>query len=504
MVDILKQSHCHTVSRASGCVTGVARTSPVHRAAPLLHQKCSFGGVKHCSHATAFEYALMLSSKELCGVTVCVLLGVVAGAELAVAAPLSYEDARDALHTVSDLQKSGESGVSRSEHEARAADSLGWPDLSVNATEVFGLKTGNLDTPLGTIRLHDDFTGPRSSVDSTWSIYTGGQIKATQRALAAAVDQSRAELAGTEQHLDLELTQVYFGVALAANVESTRTEQLQQADRLLERAVRFEQQGVIAKVERLNAQVSRDEAARELVRAQSDRKIAEARLERLLHRDTPIDPSTPLFVITDALQPLPDWLDAADRQHPIFAAFDARRKQAEQDIVIAQALWKPKLFAYGSYSLINEYHTITEPDWTAGIGVNFTLFSRVDRASKVSAARAQLQQVQALEEESRKDIHTAVETSYRKVEQAREQFKLLESSLTSARENLRLRERGFDEGQATSLDVNDARDAVTRAQTARALAAYDFVVALAELLEASGQARALPEHIQRADIRLQT
>ena len=428
---------------------------------------------------------------------------VVAGAGVALAAPLSYEDARDALHTVSDLQKSGESGVSKSEHEARAADSLGWPELSANATEVFGLKTDSLDTPLGAIRIHDDFTGPRSSIDSTWSIYTGGQIKATQRALAAVIDQSRAELAGTEQHLDLELTQVYFGVALAANVERTRTEQLQQADRLLDRAVRFEQRGIIAKVERLNAQVSRDEAARELVRAQSNRKIAEARLQRLLHRDDPIDPNTPLFVITDALQPLPDWLAAADRQHPIFAAFDAQREQAEQGVVIAQALWKPKLFAYGSYSLINEYHTLTEPDWTAGIGVNFTLFSRVDRASKVSAARAQLQQVQSLEEQSRIDVHTAVETSYRKVEQAREQFTLLESSLTAAHENLRLRERGFDEGQATSLDVNDARDAVTRTETARALAAYEFVVALAELLEASGQADALPEHIQRADIRLQ-
>jgi outer membrane protein TolC len=71
-----------------------------------------------------------------------------------------------------------------------------------------------------------------------------------------------------------------------------------------------------------------------------------------------------------------------------------------------------------------------------------------------------------------------------------------------ARENLRLRERGFDEGQATSLDVNDARNALARAETERALAAYDFVVALAELLQASGQARALSEYVQLADIQL--
>jgi len=433
-------------------------------------------------------------------------LGAVAAAVVAgavAAAPLSYEDARVALHEVSDLQGAAEAAVSKSEYEARAADSLRLPEVSVNATQLYGLKTGKLDTPFGTLGIHDDLDGLRSSIDSTWAIYTGGQITATRKTLAAGVDQAHAELSGTQEHLDLELTQVYFGVALAANVERTRTEQLQLADRYLERARQFEQRGVIATVERLNAQVSRDEAARELVRAQSDRKIAEARLQRLLHQDAPIEPDTPLFVISAPLDTLSDWLAAADRQHPMLAALDARREQAREGIVIAQSLWKPKVFAFGSYSMSNEHHTLTEPDWIAGIGINFTLLSRENRGSKVSAARAGLRQVEELEEESRNAIYTSVETSYRKVEQAREQFALLESALAAAHENLRLRDRGFDEGQATSLDVNDARNAVARVETARALAAYEFVVALAQLLEASGQTHALPEHIQRADIRLQ-
>ena len=449
---------------------------------------------------------MRLTSKEPSRAAVCltvIWLGVVKGAGVVVAAPLSYEDARIALHTVSDLQQSGESGVRRNEYEARAADSLGLPDVFVNATQVAGIKTGSLQqTPLGTINFTDNLRGPRASINSTWSIYTGGRITATQRALAAGVDQAHAELTGAEEHLDLELTQVYFAVVLAANVEQTRSQQLQDADRHLQRARRFEERGVIAKVERLNAQVSRDEAARELVRAQSERKIAEARLQRLLHRDVTVEPSTPLFVVTNALKPLPDWLSAAERQNPILAAFDAKREQAQQGIAIAESRWKPEVFAFGSYALIKHYQTLIEPNWIAGIGINFTLFSREDRASKVSAAREALQQVQSLEAETRNTIDTAVETSYRKVEQAREQFELLDSALAAAQENLRLRERGFDEGQATSLDVNDARDAVARTETARAAAAYEFVVALAQLLEASGQAYAIAEYIQRADIQL--
>jgi hypothetical protein len=68
----------------------------------------------------------------------CLLLALLgadaAGIELAIAAPLSYEDARAALQSVSDLNKSGEVGVRKSDYEARAAGSLGSPELSVNAT----------------------------------------------------------------------------------------------------------------------------------------------------------------------------------------------------------------------------------------------------------------------------------------------------------------------------------------------------------------------------------
>jgi outer membrane protein TolC len=425
------------------------------------------------------------------------------GVEVVFAATLSYEDARAVLQTVSDLRESTEAGVSKRNYEARSADSLGLPEVSVNATQVFGIKTASIQgTPLGTIDISQNLRGPRSSINSTWSIYSGGRITATQRALAAGVDQARAELTMTEEQLDLQLAQVYFGLVLAANIERTRSSVLQQADRQLERAARFEQQGIIAKVERLNAQVSRDEAARELVRAKRDWEIAQARLQRLLHRDVAVEPSTPLFVIRDSLKPLPVWVSQAEHQNPILAAFDAKSAQAEQGIVIAESRWKPEVFAFGSYGLIRHYQTLVEPNWIAGIGVNFTLFSREDRASKVSAAREGLRQVQTLAAETRNDIDTAVETSYRKVEQAREQFDLLDSTLTFTRENLRLRERGFDEGQATSLDVNDARNALARAETSRAMAAYDFVVALAQLLEASGQAHALPEFVQQADIQL--
>ena len=433
-----------------------------------------------------------------------VLGGMVAGHPRAAEPPvLSYEEARSTLYEVSDSRKASEASVSRSREEAYSAQSLGLPELSVNTTEVFGEKgTTITGTPVGNINISDNFRGPRASVNSTWSIYSGGRILATQKALAAGVEVASAELNHTQEDLDVLLAQEYFGLELAASVEKTRTAILDQAERQLNRAIRFEEHGVIPRVERLSAQVERDEAARARVSAQRDREIAEASLRRLLHRETAVKTSTPLFISTGPLRSLAEWLRLAEGSNPTLAALAARRSQAEQGIAVAEALWRPEVFAFGSYAMIRKYQTIVEPDWIAGVGVKVTLFAHEDRASKVGAARASLHEVQSLEAAASTTVDTAVEAAYRRVQQAGEQFQLLESTIALAEENLRLRERGFGEGQATSLDVNDARNALARSQTARAVAAYDFVLALVQLLQATGQTEALPEFIRQAEVRL--
>lgn len=415
---------------------------------------------------------------------------------------LSYEDARSTLEQVSEARRAAEAGVSRRTHDARAADSLGLPEVSTSLTQIYGRKTGTLNSPLGAIDINQSLNGPRASIDTTWSIYSGGRIQAQQRSLAAGVAEAQSELEGIDHQLDADLTSVYFGVELALNVERTRRSVLEQADRQLDRAKRFEQRGVIPAVERLNAQVARDEAARAHVSAQRDLEIARMRLQRLLMSADTIEPATPLFMITRPMTPLAQWLSLAEADNPSLKGLAARHMQAEQGVVAAQARWKPEVFAFGSYAMIRHYQSLVEPDWKVGIGVSITLFSREDRSNQVAAAKDAVRQVEAVRGETLNEILTAIEAAYRKVEQAREQFLLLDSALAGARENLRLRERGFEEGQATSLDVNEARNALARAETARAQSSFEFVVALSKLLQISGQTRSLPEYVQQADVRL--
>jgi outer membrane protein TolC len=82
---------------------------------------------------------------------------------------------------------------------------------------------------------------------------------------------------------------------------------------------------------------------------------------------------------------------------------------------------------------------------------------------------------------------------------ARDQFDTLARSIALAQENIRVRTLAFREGLATTLEVVDAEVQLSRARIERAAAAYQFDVALAEMLEASGQADRFDEYRQRGE-----
>jgi outer membrane protein TolC len=423
--------------------------------------------------------------------------------EVACSEELSFEAARSLLLAKSDLLKAGEAGIRKQELEIKAVESLGLPELTLNASQIYGRKNFDLsELPIGIDAYDYNFDGPRSSLLMAWPIYSGGKIGAVKKLRDAELSGAKAELSEIEERLDFQLIARYFGLRLAVVVEDLRLNQLKQAERQLASARRFEAQGQISSLERLSGEVARDEVARDLVKSQRERESAAAGLSSMLRQSGRPMPSTALFVITSPIKPLNEWLSDAELHNPKLAIIKAKGQAADQGIAVAKSEFLPQIFAFGQYNLITEYLTPIEPDWIAGIGVNIKLFSGEDRASKVGAARAQKEQISALEAEAGNNLRNSVESAWLRVEQAREQFRLFDSSVALARENLRLRERAFEEGQSVAIDVNEARNSLIRAETGRAQIAYEFVVSLGALLEASSQIERFPEFMKRAEVQL--
>lgn len=430
-------------------------------------------------------------------------------------APLSFDEARTRLHGTADRLRIGDAQIAHDQNKEEAARAMDGPQVDLSAMQVWGSKTVEMsfDNPLSgrlppqlnipgsfDIGMKEDIGGPRASLNMVWPLYTGGMITAKQEALRHKVTQSRAERDATEQTLDTELAAKYWGVQLARSVESLRSQMLEDEEESLARARRFEERGVIAPIERMTVEVSRDTAKRELVVAQTNRRVAETELGHLLKTDEIPELRTPLFVIDGDLGTLTDWTEKALRLNPQLTGVRAQRNQALEGVKAAEGAFHPKLFAYGQKNLIKHYLTLPEPDWIAGIGVTFTLWSQSDRRASLRAAEALVTKADAAHSEVENALKNAVEVAYLRVTEARHEYRLTESTVALARENLRLREKSFAEGLSTALDLNTARSQLTGAEIARRGAAYKFVVSWAMLHAASGDMPGFLASLSRSDL----
>jgi outer membrane protein TolC len=327
----------------------------------------------------------------------------------------------------------------------------------------------------------------RLPLSARWPLFTGGRIGAANRAADARVRDAGAQTRQAEEGVLRSLVRAYFGLRLALEERAVRAEVLAGLDQHVRDARRLEEEGLIAKVERLNAEVARAEADRQLKRAGHDVEIARAGLANVLASDAPVgDPVTPLF-LAGALDPVERFRESALASHPAIERLAAQRDLAKEAVAAQKGAFWPEVFAYGLYELRKTDLSPIEPSWLAGVGARVELFDGGSRLKKLSAARAQQDRVRLLDQKLRRDLGTLVEKEYREAEKAREQFAALDATGALAEENLRARARAFEEGVGTSLEVVDARLAQERVRLERLAAAYGFVNALAELLEASGQ-----------------
>lgn len=413
----------------------------------------------------------------------------------AASADLSFQKARSLLKERSDLLEAASANVESKKETVNSQKTLWGPTVSVQAVELWGETHVDIDrsikTPLGSMPInineHKNFSGPRASATATWPLFTGGKIRAEQKAGEFALQEAKAQENAVGVELDVRLIGQYFGLQLARAIEQVRKEMLEQQKKEAARARQFESQGMISKVERMSVDVARDKSEREWLKARDNARIARIELARLLRDETFAQLSTPLFVLKDGLGPLNAWVDAAVAQNPQIAVLEAQVQQADQGAEAAKGNWYPTIFAFGNYSFIRHYQTMIEPQWLAGVGLNLTLWDARDRLGAFKSARATLRQAKAAKQDVINQVRADAEVAWQNTRNAMERYQLTQGNVKLARENLALKTEGFEEGLNTALDMTDARTQLAEAQVERKIAAYEFVVNYAILHAITGK-----------------
>jgi outer membrane protein TolC len=206
-----------------------------------------------------------------------------------------------------------------------------------------------------------------------------------------------------------------------------------------------------------------------------------------------------LFLLPDPGS-LESLVATALRQHPALKRLSTQQGLAGAQLSAEKGRWLPDVALFGTRELHEDDLSLLNPKWAVGVQATFTLFSGFDREHKIAAAKSQQARVTALDARARRDISTLVEQKYRTMAKAREQYTSLDASVEAAAEVVRVRSRAFDEGFATSIEVVDAQLTLQGVRLQRLLAAYDYDVALAELLEATGEPGRFSDLRRQADL----
>ncbi len=349
-----------------------------------------------------------------------------------------------------------------------------------------GLSPAQLDEGLTSEIIRQDVV--TASLSAVWPIYAGGRINAAQDIAAGQFMEADYLLRIKRQTLFEQLSKVYFGVVLARQVLQTHSDAEQGLLKHLQHAKKLEEQGQIARVERLKAEASHERAKVEQHKAQRNLEIAQLALNRLLQAKLDARPSNKLF-INSKMPKLADINSATLDNHPGLGVLEARRLQVQGLIDVKEGEYWPEAFLFGNYVMYQQDTLADElaPDWVVGVGVSVPLSSRSGRSGKLSVAKSTLTKIDYLKAQAIRDLSLLVEKTWREAQTAREEYNGLAISLELAHENIRMREQAFAQGLSTSLEVVDAELFLVSVQTQRQVAAYQYVVSLARMLALSDQ-----------------
>ncbi|CAK2448360.1 TolC family protein [Vibrio crassostreae] len=436
------------------------------------------------------------------------------------AAPLTFSEAWQILQENNNSLAAQQANVERYQHLQNATGSLNLPsvtlganythldsDVTINgeqfADSLSGVPSIGLPVPpqiisaLGgitsTITEQDIFS---SSIRAVWPIFTGGRITAAQNAAEGKSEEAQSQLLMEKQARYEDLSKYYFSVILAEDVVRTRQAVETGLTQHRDFAIKLEQQGQIARVERLQADASLDKAIVERTKAQNDLKIAQLALTQILGQNESVEPSEQLF-INKNLPHMDVFIDQTLMTYPGLKILDAKEKQASSLIKAEKGKYYPEVYLYGDYSLYEDDSLANEmkPDWLVGIGVNVPLIDTTGRSDKVAAAHSAVSQVQFLKSQAKQDLTVLVQKTYLEANQAIEEVQGLNSSLSLAQENLFLRKKAFTQGLSNSLEVVDAELYLASIKTQQSAARFKYLISLNKLLALTSEMNAYSSYL---------
>ncbi len=325
-------------------------------------------------------------------------------------------------------------------------------------------------------------------------IYMGGKINAANRAAKIRIEQGENKYNQELGALCSELSERYFGLSLAQQVLSVREEVVCGMKEHYYDAVALEKNGIIAKGERLYAEMFLERSIAEKQKSSRDVISINAALENTLNAKANYHPITSMFILSD-IEPMDYFIASALEKSPLLKEVGFTKRLAEEQAKAKRAEILPTISAIGAANLVDYNVTHSLPKAFIGVSVNYKLFNGARNIHEYKSSKATIKRVEILQSKAKMDIATYVEKSYNDLISIGEQVQSYNSTIRFANEYLRIKVKAFHEGVGTSSDVVDAQLNLAKSKIEQIQLTFQYDVEFAKLLETCGISERYPTYM---------
>lgn len=329
-----------------------------------------------------------------------------------------------------------------------------------------------------------------TSIDAniTWPLFTGGKrIFANKigKTMVDIAEVNRAQVSANQKSL---LIESYFGLRLGQQVVAVKEATYNSLRTHYDQALKLEQNGMINRAERLFAQVSMDEAKRELESARKDLEVAQQALKSLINMDADKNISTTTALFINNNLPSADYFkELIPQNNYIVNQLKLQENIAGNELKINRTAYLPTIALFGKQTLYsNGLDKYLMPRTMIGVGFTWNIFDGLNREKKIRQARLTSQTLTIGKDKAISELRVGVDKYHSQLQNALDNVNALNTTLEMSEELVRIRKKSFQEGMATSTEVVDAEVMLSKVKTAFLLAYYQYDVALINLLSLCG------------------
>jgi len=337
-----------------------------------------------------------------------------------------------------------------------------------------------------TVYVNTNSNSTEMSLSTSIPLFTGFQIPHQYALAKLNFKAAMADLEKAKEDLSINIASAYLQVLYNKELHQVALGQVDLSKEQYDRIIGLEQVGKASPAEVADAKsrVAQDEMS--AVQAENNYKLALLDLSQLIELESPEG-----FALTDPvvnleltpLTPPGDIFQTALENKASIQAAQYRLEGSKHSIRIAQSDLYPQLNLNGS--LGTSYYSTIDRNFSqqmsdnyrkyVGLSLSVPIFNRFTTRNRIRTARLQRENYELQLDNAKKTLYKEVQLAWYNAVASESKYKSSTVAANASEESFKLMGEKFENGKATSVEYNEAKQNLMKAQSDELQAKYEYL-----------------------------